>query len=49
MTLCAECKYLDCTNDGRFKCSIDDEILEHEGEGAGCKMFEQYTESEATE
>ena len=49
MSLCVECKNLDCTNDGRFKCGIDGEILQHEGEGRGCESCELYVESEGAE
>lgn len=46
MGLCGLCKYLGCTEQGQFKCTIDDEILQHEGQGSGCECFEEYIESE---
>lgn len=41
---CQLCKYLDCTNDGRFCCSLDGDILDHEG--IYCDKFEEYKENE---
>ena len=42
--ICALCKHLDCTRDGRFCCDLDGEIIMHEGEGRGCQSYEEYQE-----
>lgn len=42
MSNCQLCKHLDCDTEGHFICGLDNEVLQHEGEGVGCGSFEEY-------
>lgn len=39
---CQLCKHLDCDNNGKFICGLDNEILDHSG--IYCSNFEEYIE-----
>ena len=39
---CQLCKHLDCDSEGNFICSLDGEVLDHEG--ICCNKFEEYKE-----